>query len=165
MHIINLSMNAIAVYHMYCIYVEKMFVLIWVSISAVLIMECIDYTNKHRCHEWLIEERHWAARNLWKHDHALLFALICHITLMVVSEIIHDDAIKWTYFPRYWPFVWGIHQSPVNSPHEGQRRGALMFSLIHAWTNGWVNNRDAGDWRRHSTHDDITVMSNWYSFI
>ena len=39
----------------------------------------------------------------------------------------HDDVIKWKHFPRYWPFVWGIHRSPVNSPHKGQWRGALMF--------------------------------------
>ena len=39
----------------------------------------------------------------------------------------HDDVIKWKYFPRYWPFVRGIHRSPVNSPHKGQRGGALMF--------------------------------------
>ena len=39
----------------------------------------------------------------------------------------------------------GNHRSPVNSPHKGQWRGALMFSLICAWTNGWVNNRNAGD--------------------
>ena len=25
----------------------------------------------------------------------------------------HDDVIKWKHFPRYWPFVWGIHRSPV----------------------------------------------------
>ena len=42
----------------------------------------------------------------------------------------HDDVIKWKHIPRYWPFVWGIHRSPVNSPHKGQWRGALMFSLI-----------------------------------
>ena len=30
-------------------------------------------------------------------------------------------------------------------PHKGQWHGALMFSLICAWTNGWANNRDAGD--------------------
>ena len=42
-------------------------------------------------------------------------------------QIIHDDVIKWKHFPRYWPFVRGIHRSPVNSPHEGQWRGALMF--------------------------------------
>ena len=35
-------------------------------------------------------------------------------------------------FPRYWPFVRGIHRSPVNSPHKGQWRGALVFSLICA---------------------------------
>ena len=44
----------------------------------------------------------------------------------------HDDVIKWKHIPRYWPFVWGIHRSPVNSPHKGQYRGALMFSLICA---------------------------------
>ena len=42
----------------------------------------------------------------------------------------HDDVIKWKYFPRYWPFVRGIHQPPVNSPHKGPWPGALMFSLI-----------------------------------
>ena len=71
----------------------------------------------------------------------------------------HDDAIKWKHFPRYWPFVRGIHRSPVNSPHKGQWRGALMFSLICAWINGWVYNREAGDLRRHRAHYDVSVMS------
>ena len=52
---------------------------------------------------------------------------ICHC-----QDIGHDDVIKWKHFPRYWPFVRGIHRSPVNSPHKGQWRGALMFSLIYA---------------------------------
>ena len=42
----------------------------------------------------------------------------------------HDDVIKWKHFPCHWPFVRGIHLSPVNSPHKSQWRGALMFSLI-----------------------------------
>ena len=58
----------------------------------------------------------------------------------------HDEVIKWKHFPRYWPFVRGIHRSPVNSPHKGQWRGALMFSLICTWISGWANNREAGDW-------------------
>ena len=70
----------------------------------------------------------------------------------------HDDVIKWTHFPRYWPFVRGIHRSPVNSPHKGQWRGALMFSLICTWINGWVNNREAIDLWRHRAHHDVTVM-------
>ena len=63
----------------------------------------------------------------------------------VVNSQNHDDVIKWKYFPLYWPFVRGIHRSPVNSPHKGQWREALMFSLICARINGWVNNREAGD--------------------
>ena len=70
----------------------------------------------------------------------------------------HDDVIKWKDFPRYWPFVRGIHRSPVNSPHKDQWRGALMFSLICAWINGWVNNRKVGDLRHHHAHYDVTVM-------
>ena len=44
-----------------------------------------------------------------KHDHNIIF------------QSNHDDVIKWKHFPRYWPYV-----LPVNSPHEGQRRGALI---------------------------------------
>ena len=64
----------------------------------------------------------------------------------------HDDVIKWKHFPRYCPFVRGIHRLPANSPHKFQWRGALMFSLICAWINGWVNNRQAGDLRLHHGH-------------
>ena len=73
---------------------------------------------------------------------------------------IHDDVIKWKPFPRYWPFVRGIHRSPVNSPHQDQWRGALMLPLICIWTNAWVNNRDAGDLKRYRVHYDATVMQN-----
>ena len=71
---------------------------------------------------------------------------------------IHDDVIKWKHFPCYWPFVRGIHRSPVNFPHKGQWRGALMFSLICVWINDWVNNRETGDLRRQSGHYDVIVM-------
>ena len=47
---------------------------------------------------------------------------------------------------------------PVNSPHKGQWRGALMLSLIYAWLNDGVNNRKAGDLRRHHGHYDVIVM-------
>ena len=45
-----------------------------------------------------------------------------------------------------------------NSPHKGQWRGALMFTLICARINGWVNNREGGDLRRHRAHYDVIVM-------
>ena len=62
------------------------------------------------------------------------------------------------HFPRHWHFVRGIHRSPVSSPHKGQWRGALMFSLICARINGWVNNGEACDLRRYRAHYDVTVM-------
>ena len=74
------------------------------------------------------------------------------------STMLHDDVIKWKHFPRYWPFVGGIHRSLVNSPHKGQWRGALMFSLICTRINGWVNNGEAGDLRRYRVHYDVIVM-------
>ena len=69
-----------------------------------------------------------------------------------------DDVIKFKHFPRHWPFVRWIHRSPVNSLHKGQWRGAFMFSLICAWINLWVNNREAGDLRRYRAHYDVIVM-------
>ena len=70
----------------------------------------------------------------------------------------HDDVIKWKHFLRYWPFVRGINRPPVNSP-QGQWRGALIFSVICVWINGWVNNREAGDLRRYRAHYDVIVMN------
>ena len=76
----------------------------------------------------------------------------------VILYTSHDDVIKWKHFRRYWTFVRGIHRSPVNSPHKGQWRGALMFSLICPCINGWVNNHEAGDLRRHRAHHNVIVM-------
>ena len=53
--------------------------------------------------------------------------------------------------PLWWKFTGEF-------PSKGQWRGALMFSLICVWTSGWVNNRGAGDLRRHRDHCDVTVM-------
>ena len=73
-----------------------------------------------------------------------------------------------------WNFLWWRHQmetffalqalcaenSPVSGefPAQSQWRGALVFSLICAWINGRVNNGQAGDLRRHCTHNDVTLM-------
>ena len=56
--------------------------------------------------------------------------------------------------PRYWSFVRG----PVNSPRKGQWRRTLMFSVIDAQINGWVNTGEADDLRNHHTHYDVIVV-------
>ena len=81
-----------------------------------------------------------------------------HLAILVFFIPEHDDVIKWKHFPRYWPFARGIHQSPVNSTHKGRWRGGLMFSLIRVWISGGLNNREAGDLRRHRAHYDVTEM-------
>ena len=83
-----------------------------------------------------------------------------HVDQCWLSSL-HDDVIKWKHFPRHWPFVRGLNWSPVNSPHKGQWRRALMFTLICVWINGWVNNREAGDLRRYRAHYDVTVMNTY----
>ena len=75
----------------------------------------------------------------------------CMRTIGSISTSFHDDVIKWKHFLRYWPCV-------QKRPHKGQWRGALMFSLICIWINGWVNNREAGNLRRYRVHYDVTVM-------
>ena len=80
-----------------------------------------------------------------------------HLHLFRISR--GDDVIKWKHFPRYWPFVRVIDRSPVNSPHKGQWRGALMFSVICARKNGCVNKRETGDLRRYCAHHNVIVMN------
>ena len=60
------------------------------------------------------------------------------------TAVDHDDVIKWKHFPPYRTFVRKIHRSPVNSPHKGQRRGALVFwypclhqELSKQWRRRW----------------------------
>ena len=48
--------------------------------------------------------------------------------------------------------------SPVNSPHKGHWRRALMFLWSAPSINAWVNNREAGDLRHHRAHYDVIVM-------
>ena len=76
----------------------------------------------------------------------------------VSRKFTHDDVIKLKHFLSYWPFVRGIHWSPVNSPHKGQWCRTSMFSLICPSTNGWVNNRDVSDFRCNWAHYDVTIM-------
>ena len=76
-----------------------------------------------------------------------------------ILQLNHDDVIRWKHFPRYRPFVWGIHRSPVKSPHKGQWRRALMFSLICAWISSWINKPKAGNLRRCRAHYEIIIMN------
>ena len=72
----------------------------------------------------------------------------------------HDDVIKWKHSPRCWPFVRGIHRSPVNSPHGTSDTELWCFLWFAPEKNSWVYNRQTGDLRRHLTRNDVNVM--WF---
>ena len=64
-------------------------------------------------------------------------------------------------FPLHWPFVRGIHRSPVNSPHKGQWRGGLMFffylclkqQLSKQWRRRWFETPSCSLWRHCNSTD------------
>ena len=89
-----------------------------------------------------------------------VFQCLIHLSQGTERETNHMMTSSNGNISRVTGPLWGEstgHLS-VNSPHKGQWRGALMFSLIYAWTNGWAKYRDAGDLRRHCTHYDVTVI-------
>ena len=90
-----------------------------------------------------------------------VFPSVRHGVIVLVDKMVHmhDNVIKRKHFPRHWSFVCGIHPSPVNSLHKGHWRGALIFSMIYTWINGWVKNREAIDLRRHLAHYDFIVLA------
>ena len=97
---------------------------------------------------WLMSTVYWCVASILKASRKfilktkqnknihLCMGFVCNTCIIFKYRrgLIIDDVIKWKHLPRYWPFVRGIHQSPVNSPHKGQWRGALMgFFFICAW--------------------------------
>ena len=132
----------------------------------------IDYANERRgvcSYNNVLYFHHLSlctARSFFYTDvqtHHLTAVTVIFLWTIFLAIPCNDDVIKWTYFPRYWPFVWGIHRSPVNSPHKGQWHAAAVFSFICAWIHVWKNNREAGYLRRHRAHYVVTVMASTYS--
>ena len=84
------------------------------------------------------------------------------------DAVYHDDVIKWMHFPRYWPFVRGIHRSPVNYPHKGQWHGLLMFDmrlnkqLTKKSRRQWFTTLSRPLWRHCN---DLFVIWGWESDV
>ena len=49
-----------------------------------------------------------------------------HVNISSGNCLVPPGNKPWKHFPRYWPFVRGIHRSPLNSPHKGQWGGAFF---------------------------------------
>ena len=82
------------------------------------------------------------------------------ISIQLIYAYIKTHCIMWTCKYCRVTGLWAVNipRLPVNSLQKGQWRGALMFSMICAGINGWVNNRRADTLRHHRDHYDVTVM-------
>ena len=69
----------------------------------------------------------------------------------------HDDLMKWKHFLRYWPLC---ERNPlVTSGFPSHRPVMQSFDVsVDLRLNGWANNRDAGDLRRHRAHHHVIIM-------
>ena len=70
----------------------------------------------------------------------------------------HDDIIKWRHSLRYGPFVWEFtgHRWITRT----KASDAELWFWSAPWISGWVNNREAGDLRRHHAYYDVIVMQS-----
>ena len=85
----------------------------------------------------------------------------------------YDDVIKWKHFPRYWPFVWGIHRSAVNFPHKGQWRGPLIFfcdqhmnkRLSIQSFDWWFETPSRSLWRHYNVWLSRSFIRRWTGYL
>ena len=88
----------------------------------------------------------------------------CHISVtiwdfcIVVAEPIHDDVIKWNLFGVIGLLCgdFTCHRwIPLTKASDAE---LWCFLWPVPWINGWVNNSEAGDLRRHRAHYDVIVL-------
>ena len=103
---------------------------------------------------------HWITHfgHIWTHSSPIFFSSASQYVQMFFSrkvslEVFILTSLSGNIFRVTGPLWWEF------TGHKGQWRRALMFSVICAWSNGWANNRDAGDLRGHRAHYDVNVMS------
>ena len=133
------------------------------QINSTVSYMLVQFDTKIRTpHYWPVQGRN----HQWIIKKARIFmAMIIFMWLMVESIVISTiigKASWWRHqmetFSALLALCAGNSPVPVNSLHKGQWRGALMFTLLCARINDWVNNRVAVDLRRHLDHYDVSVM-------
>ena len=91
------------------------------------------------------------------------------------ERLIHFDVVKFKHFPCYCPFVRGTHRRPVDSPHKGQWRGALVFSydffdvrlnkgLSKQSRRRWFKTPSRSIWHQCNECNDAYIMTSLFFF-
>ena len=126
-----------------------------------------DYISIHklqRLHRWSLGVDKKFPLTLYNRRNYL--SKFCFQFVLVPMTVNFDDLCHFVVEGWYQEDKGSLYESPLNSSVTGefppQRPVTPGFdvSLICAWTNGWVNNRDACDLRRHRAHYDVTVMKS-----
>ena len=87
-----------------------------------------------------------------KAAHGLSFVLVKHRSILPMMT-----QSNWNIF-RVTGLLYGEFTGRPWSPVQRPVTRSFDISLTWAWTNGWVNSRNAGDLRHHRAHRDVTVM-------
>ena len=140
---------------------------IWVRHNMKCRYQYMDYHYKDKTRLIFINKIaiHWKTVSIFRRELIAHFRKHCEPSVRYPAKF-------WSGYTQ--TFAWWRHQMETfstllaicagNSPHKGQWRGALMFSLICARINGWVNNGEAGDLRRNRAHYDVIVMEMPHQF-
>ena len=135
---------------------DRPLAMIWATDDRLL----WNHIKSHGCNKWTTKGCYGRCSDTrperWRSTYWTVFNYPIFISSVITST--HDDIITWKHFRVTVLLCGEFTGSLVNYPHKGQWRGALMFFIICAWTNGWVNNRDAGYMRRHRANNDVTEM-------
>ena len=108
---------------------------------------------------WNIIVLQMAIKNWTVKDNLLSHTLQCVLRL---------DENWFLRYPTYNVLKYVVHMMASSSGNifrvtghlcgECQLCGALMFSSVCDWINGWVNSGEYGGFRRYFPHYDVTVM-------
>ena len=129
-------------------------------VKPLLVKQLVHASNKENIKVFtllaLSEGLHWSYQ--WHNGPVMRKTFACHGVVMLTSISMMTSSNGKIFRVTGPSGCAGNSPVPVNSPHKGQWRGDLMFSLICVWINGWVNNREAGDLRRNRGRYDVMVM-------
>ena len=88
----------------------------------------------------------------WKLRVAMMRAFTGGGSRTVTTRVMTSSKLK--HFPRYWPFVRGMHRSPVNSPQRSVTRSFDVFfdlclnqQLSKQWRRQWFGTPSSSSWR------------------
>ena len=135
----------------------------WGAISALSVHQHVAAKEAHNCtvfgYPMTTHGRHGAT---YHRQIQCLFSSLFSLTTRKLKKL------QITCLCEGNPSAWWRHQmvtfsgllalcygnSPVTGefPSQMPTSGALIFSLVCAWTNGWLKNWNAGDLRRHRAH-------------